>query len=161
MTVALHHAGYLVGTALVVLTRPFGIWLGCEVREHAECIVRPLIITSVWCPTSLQTPQDGIACLGDSLGHDILWRYVETTPLVDVPADASSSESVPSFPLIDPHEPSVVKDKGPSSSSTFVPLDRTLQVDRQDLSRLSWRGMLCQLEDGQGLVLAYGRIQAS
>ena len=160
MIVALHHTGYFVGTALVVLTRPSGIWLGREVREHVECIVRPFTITSAWCPTLLQTPQDGIACLGDFWGHDILWRYVEIAPLVDVSTDASSSGSVPSSPLIDPHEPLVVKDEGPSSSA-FVPLDCTPQVDRRDLSRSSWRGMLCQLEDGQGLVLVYGRIQAS
>ena len=86
---------------------------------------------------------------------------METAPLVDVPTDASSSGSVPSSPLIDPHEPPVVKEEGPSSSSAFVPLDRTPQVDRRDLSRSSWRGMLCQLEDDRGLVLAYGRIQAS
>ena len=90
MTVALHHAGYLVGIALVVLTRPSGIWLGREVRENAKCIVRPLTITLAWCPTSLQIPQDGIACLGDSLGREIFWRYVEIVPLVDVPTHASN-----------------------------------------------------------------------
>ena len=110
-------------------------------------------------PTTLQTPQDSISCLGDSLGRDILWRYLKIAPLVDVPVDASSSGGVPSSPLIDPHEPLVVKDKSPLSS--FVPLDRTPQVDLQDLSCLSWRGVLCQLEDGEGLVLVYGRIQAS
>ena len=161
MTVALHHAGYLVGTALVVLTRPSGIWMGREVRENVECIVRPLTITSAWCPTLLQTPQDGIACLGDSVGREILWRYVETAPLLDVSTDASSSGSVPSSPLVDPHEHLAVKEEGPSSSSSFVPLDGTPQVDRRSLSRSSWRGMICQLEDDQGLVLAYGRIQAS
>ena len=161
MTVALYHAEYLVGTSYVVLTRPSGIWLGREVRENAECIVRLLTITSAWCPTSLQTPQDGIACLGDSLGREILWRYVETAPLVDVPTDSSNSRSVPTSPLIDPHEHLAVKEEGPSFSSSFVPLDSTPQVDRRSLSRSSWRGMICQLEDNQGLVLAYGRIQAS
>ena len=95
----------------------------------------------------------------------ILWAKIffgdlETT-LVDVPADTSSSKSVPSSPLIDPHEPSVVKDKGPSSLSFFLSLDRTPQANRQDLSHSSWRSMLCQLEDGEGLVLTYSRIQAS
>ena len=98
MSVALHHAGYLVSTTLVVLTRSSGIWLGREVRENIECIVCLLTITTAWCPTSLQTPQDGIVCLGDSLGYEILWRYVETAPLVDVPTNASSSGSVPSSP---------------------------------------------------------------
>ena len=136
--------------------------VGCEVHEDAECIVCLLInITSTWCPTTLQTLQDGISCLGDFLGRDILWRYLETTPLVDVLADASSSGSVPSSPLIDPHEPLVVKDESPFSSSSFVPLDLTPQVDRQDLSYSSWHGMLWQMEDGEGLVLTYGRIQAS
>ena len=161
MIVALHHAGYLVGTTLVVLTRSSGIWLGHEVRENAECIVRLPTITSTWSPTVLQTPQDGIACLGDSVGRKILWRYVETAPLLDVPTDASSSGSVPSSPLVDPHEHMAVKEEGPSSSSSFVPLDSTPQVDHRSLSRSSWRGMICALEDDQGLVLASGQIQAS
>ena len=91
-----------------------------------------------------------------ALGREILWRYVETTPFMDVPTDASSSGSVPSSPLIDPHEHLAVKEEGLSSSSSFVPLDSTPQVDRRSLICSSWRGMLCQLEDGQGLVLAYG-----
>ena len=86
---------------------------------------------------------------------------METAPLLDVSTDASSSRSVPSSPLVDPHEHLAVKEEDPSSSSSFVPLDSTPQVDRQSLSRSSWRGMRYQLEDDQGLVLAYGRIQAS
>ena len=54
-----------------------------------------------------------------------------------------------------------MKKEGPSSLSSFVPLDGTPQVDRRSLSRSSWRGIICQLEDDQGLVVAYGRIQAS
>ena len=86
---------------------------------------------------------------------------METAPLVDVPIDAFNSGSVPSSPLIDPHEHLAVKEEGPSSLSSFVPLDSTPQVNRRSLTRSSWRGMLCQLEDNQGLVLTYGRIQAS
>ena len=86
---------------------------------------------------------------------------METAPLVDVSTDASNSGSVPSSPLIDPRKHLAVKEEGPSSLSSFVPLDNTPQVDRRSLNRLSWRGMICQLEDGQGFVLAYGRIQAS
>ena len=86
---------------------------------------------------------------------------METAPLLDVSTDASSSGSVPSSPLVDPHKNLAVKKEDPSSSSSFVPLDSTPQVDRRSLSRSSWCSMICQLEDDQGLVLAYGRIQAS
>ena len=55
---------------------------------------------------------------------------METAPLVDVPANTSSSGSVPSSLLLDPHEAPVVKEEGPFSSSVFVPLDRIPQVDR-------------------------------
>ena len=54
-----------------------------------------------------------------------------------------------------------MKVKDPFSSSFFIPLDYTTQVDCQDLNCSSWHGIVCQLEDGEGLVLAYDQIQAS
>ena len=76
------------------------------------------------------------------------WTFQLMIPILEV------------YPLIESHEPPIVKDESPSLSSS-VSLDCTPQVDCQDLNRSSWRGMFCHLEDGEGLVLAYGRIQAS